>query len=125
MIERGEWFPVVQLKKERQIMSKNSLAEVLTLARQMVAGLTANAATVATRGITTQFTQTGQTLTGQVQSLEIEQETLKAALKTKTAELDAATTQLKDWQSEANSAVKLAYRGQQEKWVEFGIQAKR
>lgn len=106
-------------------MPKNSLADILALARQMVAGLTANAATVATRGITIQFTQTGQNLTDNVQNLEIEQETLKAALKTKTTELNDATTRLKNWQAEANSVVKLAYRGQQEKWVEFGIQAKR
>jgi hypothetical protein len=91
----------------------------------MLVGLTANAEAVAARGVTAEFTQNGQALVESVQALENEQETLKAALKTKTAELEAATTQLKNWQSEAGSAVKLAYRTQPEKWLEFGIQAKR
>jgi hypothetical protein len=50
---------------------------------------------------------------------------LTAALKLKTSALDAAVTDLQSWQSEAASAVKLAYRAQPEKWVEFGIKARR
>lgn len=106
-------------------MPKNSLAEVLASARQMLAGLGANAETVAVRGVTAEFTQTGQNLADTIQTLETEQETLKAALKTKTAELAAAVAELKNWQSEASSAVKLTYRRQPEKWSEFGIKAKR
>jgi hypothetical protein len=59
------------------------------------------------------------------QCLEAEQETLKAALKLKIAELDTAVAELKSWQSEASSTVKLAYRAQPEKWVEFGVKAKK
>ena len=32
---------------------------------------------------------------------------------------------MNDWQSQATSAVKLSFRDQKEKWVEFGIKAKR
>ncbi len=106
-------------------MPKNSLAETLSSARQMLAGLGANAAAVAARGLTAEFTARGQAVAETVQRLENEQETLKAALKTKTAELEAATAELKDWQSEANSTVKLTYRDQPEKWGEFGIKAKK
>ena len=102
-----------------------SLADLLASARQMLAGLTSNAETVAARGLSAAFTAQGQTIVNTVQALEAEQETLKAALKTKTAELEAATEQLKNWQSEASSTVKLAYRTQPEKWGEFGIKAKR
>jgi Tfp pilus assembly protein PilV len=121
----GEMPPTFNSVKESQTMPKNSLAEVLAVARQMLAGLNANAEAVAARGVTAAFTANGQVFTDSVQSLENEQETLKAALKTKTAELEAATEQLKNWQSEANSTVKLVYRTQPEKWGEFGIKAKR
>jgi hypothetical protein len=110
---------------EKKNMATLSLADLLASARQMAAGLTTNAATVAARGLTATFTTNGQTKISLVQTLETEQEALKAALKLKTAALDAAVDDLKNWQSEANSAVKLAYRAQPEKWVEFGIKAKR
>jgi hypothetical protein len=116
--------PFNQLK-ENQAMPKNSLAEFLASARQMADGLTTNATAVAARGLTATFTANGQTKISLVQTIETEQEALKAALKLKTATLDAAVTDLQNWQSEANSAVKLAYRTQPEKWLEFGIKAKK
>ena len=102
-----------------------SFPELLASVRQMLVGLEANATDVATRGATPAFAQNGQSLLDSINALEGEQETLKAALKTKTAALDIAVAQLKTWQSEATSAVKLTYRDQQEKWVEFGIKAKK
>jgi hypothetical protein len=106
-------------------MATLTLPELLATARQMLSGLGNNAEAVAGRGLSADFTAQGQTLVDMAQRLKTEQETLKAALKTKTAELDAAVAQLKNWQSEANSTVKLAYRTQLEKWLEFGIKAKR
>jgi len=50
---------------------------------------------------------------------------LKADLKLKIAELEAAQKELALWHSDAVKVVKLAYRGQQEKWVEFGVTAKK
>ena len=102
-----------------------SLPDLLAAARQMVTGLAANAAAVAGRGLSAEAPADGQAKIDLVQRLEGEQETLKAALKSKTAELDAATAALKDWHSEVTSVVKLAFRGQPEKWGEFGIKAKR
>jgi len=102
-----------------------SLPDLLASVRQMLVGLEANADTVASRGATPSFTQNGQALLDNINALEAEQETLKAALKSKTAALDISMAQLKTWQSEATSAVKLAFRDQQEKWVEFGIKAKK
>ena len=102
-----------------------SIPDLLAYVRQMLVGLEANADVVVTRGATPAFTQNGQSLLDSVNALEAEQETLKAALKAKTAALDITIAQLKTWNSEANSAVKLAFRDQQEKWVEFGIKAKK
>jgi hypothetical protein len=102
-----------------------SIPDLLASVRQMLVGLEANADVVAGRGATPAFIQNGQSLLDSVSALEVEQETLKAALKAKTAALDITIAQLKTWNSEANSAVKLAFRDQQEKWVEFGIKAKK
>ncbi len=102
-----------------------SLSDLLAAARQMVVGLTANPAAVAERGLAASAAAEGQAKIDLVQRLEGEQETLKAALKSKTAELDLAATDLKSWNSDAVSVVKLAFRKQPEKWGEFGIKAKR
>ena len=102
-----------------------SFPDLLASVRQMLVGLEANADAVAVRGATPTFTKNGQALLESINTLEAEQETLKAALKTKTAALDISVAQLKTWNSEATSAVKLAFRDQQEKWVEFGIKAKK
>jgi hypothetical protein len=102
-----------------------TLAEFMATARQMLVGLEANAAAVAPRGLTADFIARGQTLIDTAQRLEGEQELAKSALKTKTAELDAAVDQVKGWHSEASKTVKIAYNGETEKWLEFGIKAKK
>ena len=102
-----------------------TFAQLVSAARQMQAALSANKESVATRGVTPEFLSNGQGYLARAEALNIEQERLKAELHTKTAELDAVTAQLTGWQSEAVSSVKLAYRTQPEKWLEFGISAKR
>jgi len=104
---------------------KKSLTEVLAGVRQMTVGLTANAAQVAARGVTAEFTARGKTIMEKVQSLNDEQEALKTAAKLKTEELNAAADEMKAWQSEAVKAVKLAYINQPTKWSDFGLTAKR
>jgi uncharacterized protein YdgA (DUF945 family) len=101
-----------------------SFPELLASARQMLVGLQANADEVAVRGATQAFTKNGKSMLESVEALEAEHESMKAALKAKTAALDVTLAQLKTWQSEAQTAVKLVYRDQPEKWVEFGIKAK-
>jgi hypothetical protein len=115
--------PLIHRKKENDMAY--SLAELLAAARQMLVGLSANAAAVAPRGLTADFISRGQALVDKVQRLENEQETAKSALRTKTAELEAAEEEMKNWQSEASSTIKIAYRGQAERWLEFGIKAKK
>ena len=56
---------------------------------------------------------------------DLEQERLKGLLKTATAQVESLQATLTDWQSQANAAVKLNFRDQKEKWVEFGLKAKR
>ena len=102
-----------------------SIPDLLASVRQMLVGLEANADTVAGRGATPAFTQNGQSLLNSVNTLEAKQKTLKSAFKAKTAALDITIAQLKSWNSDANIAVKFAFRDQYEKWVEFGIKAKK
>jgi len=104
---------------------KKSLTEAIASVRQMVVGLTANAAQVAGRGVTAEFTARGKAIIEKVQTLNDEQEALKTALKLKTEELNAAAAEMKAWQSEASKAVKLAYHNQPTKWSDFGLTAKR
>ena len=102
-----------------------SLADLLATTTQMATALTANATDVAPRGADAAFVAEGQARISALQALEAEQEALKAALKLKTTELEAAQKALKDWEKEGRNIVKLAYADQQEKWIEFGVKAKR
>ena len=106
-------------------MARRSLVEIIASVRQMVVGLTANAAQVVERGVTAEFTARGKALIERVQSLNDEQEALKTAYKLKTEELAAASAEMNAWQSEASKAVKLVYLTQPSKWSEFGLTAKR
>ena len=102
-----------------------SFADTLATATQMLAALSTNAAEVSPRGADTAFVEKGQQLLTTLKTLDTEQEALKAELKLKTAALEETQSELKAWQSEAVSTVKLAYRSQKQKWVEFGITAKK
>jgi hypothetical protein len=101
-----------------------SFPELTDSARQMLTGLEANTAEVSKRGVTAEFTKSGKALLASVDAMRAERDTMKAALKAKTAALEIAVAQLKTWNSEASRAVKRTYRDQQEKWVEFGINMK-
>jgi peptidoglycan hydrolase CwlO-like protein len=102
-----------------------SFSNLLTAARQMALALNTNATELTGRGVTADFITSGQSLTTQLEAANAEQERLKAELKNATAQVDALQKQLTDWQREATSVVKLAYRADSNKWVEFGITAKR
>jgi hypothetical protein len=102
-----------------------SLADELQAARQMAVALAANQADVSTRGGGVEFVAAGQAQVAQLEILNVEQEALKAALKAKTTEVETALKGLRGWRSEAIKIVKLAYRTEQDKWVEFGITASR
>ena len=69
-------------------MARSSYAEQLKAAKVMVAGLKANAARVAKRGLTASFIDRLDKTFANVMSLDNEQEDLKARLKMKTTELE-------------------------------------
>jgi len=102
-----------------------SFDDLVAATRQMVAALSANHEQVAVRGITSEFIAQGHSLVEQVEALNIEQERLKAELKGRTTELKSALKKLRSWHAESVSGVKLTYRSQPTRWIEFGIKAKK
>ncbi|MEK6793663.1 MAG: hypothetical protein AABZ39_02720 [Spirochaetota bacterium] len=100
-----------------------SYASEINAAKLMAAGLKAQSARVAKRGISADFTSKLDALQNDARNLDNEQEALKAREKEKTAELKAKMKDLKKMMSEANKAVKLEM--EKESWKEFGIGAKR
>jgi hypothetical protein len=109
-------------KKERK-MTTDTFAETINSGKVMADGLNANADAVAKRGIDAGFISGMNSAVTKAQKLNAEQETLKASLKAKTAELDAEMASLKKMHAEAKKVVKLAV--DQKRWLEFGISDKR
>lgn len=106
-------------------MARTSFADLLAAAHQMAAAMQTNPEQLATRGGSEEFTQRGAALVTQLREADHNQERLKAELKAATTQVEGLRTELSAWLGEAESTVKLTYRGQKEKWIEFGIKAKR
>lgn len=104
-------------------MAKTSFAETINSGKVMLTGLQANAEAVAVRGIDAAFITNLQNTITSCETLNGEQESLKAALRAKTAELDAQLVALKSMLSEAKKVVKLAV--DKARWLEFGVSDKR
>ncbi|MFH2049176.1 MAG: hypothetical protein ABIJ12_06995 [bacterium] len=103
-------------------MAKTSFAEIINSSRVMLTGLQANTEAVGKRGIDAEFITNLQNAINASDMLNSEQETLKASLKAKTAELDTKIAGLKNLMSEAKKVVKLAI--DKVRWLEFGISDK-
>ena len=102
---------------------KNSFAEKINRNKLMVEGLKANAVQVSKRGADEAFIDEISSTIAAAEGLNVEQETLKGALKKKTKELKTAMVSLKKRYSEAKKIVKMTV--DQTRWVEFGITDKR
>ena len=99
------------------------LSDQLSAARLMVNGLKTNAEIVAKVGITEERTTAFEKVMNEAIVLDNEQENLKAALKNKTAELDAKQKEMTALLNEFRRLVKVA-AGKND-WVSFGISDKR
>jgi len=110
-----------QTNKERN--AKTSQAEVFKFARLMIAGMTAHSEELTKRGVDATYVSGIQTELTASETLDAEQETLKAAAKTKTTEFNARFAELQKALGEAKKLVKMTIP--QEGWVEFGITDKR
>ena len=104
-------------------MSKRSYAEVINDAKLMVSGLKSNTDRVSKRGLDKDFISKLESIMVKSQTLDNEQEDLKAKLKTKTSELDNEMMELEKLMSESKKVVKLEMP--QETWKAFGISDKK
>ena len=101
--------------------SKTSLSEKISATRLMVNGLKSQSDAVAKVGITAEKACDLEKLMNEVISLDNEQENLKAALKSKTTELDEKVKVLNAEMSSLRKLVKVAVA--KDNWVSFGISA--
>ena len=97
-----------------------SYAEEINSAKVMLAGLKLNTERVEKRGLSADFITKLEGLHKTSQSLDDQQEDLKAKLKTQTAALDANMKVRGKMMSEAKKVVKLEM--EQAAWKGFGIQ---
>ena len=101
-------------------MSKRSYAEVINDAKLMISGLKSNTDRVSKRGLDKDFISKLESIMVKSQTLDNEQEDLKAKLKTKTSELDNEMMELEKLMSESKKVVKLEM--EKTSWRSFGIQ---
>jgi phage shock protein A len=100
--------------------TSKSLAQMLSKGRLMVSGIKKNETRLAARGIQSEKLET---LVSDTATLNNEQESAKAQLKTITEELRAKMAELKKEMSIDSQIIKADMP--QTSWVEFGIQAQR
>ncbi len=104
-------------------MSKQSYSEVINSAKVMLSGLKSNTERVGKRGLDTAFITKLEEAMTKAQTLDNEQEALKAELKTKTVKLDEEMGAIEKLMSESKKVIKLEMP--QETWQAFGISDKR
>ena len=104
-------------------MARKTFADQVNDAKVMLAGLQNNMEAVQARGIDEAFVSNLDSTIDSVETLNSQQEALKANLKSKTSDLNTELNNLKSQISEATKVVKLAI--DKDNWVEFGIKAKR
>lgn len=99
--------------------NSNSYAEIINNTKVMLAGLAANAERVGKRGIDQDFITKLAGLYQEAQSIDNEQEALKARMKEKTDQLKKKMAEIEELFREAKKVVKLEMA--QTSWKEFGI----
>lgn len=98
---------------------KSSYADQINAARLLLNGLKNQGTVLAKRGLDDAFAAHFDTVLAAAQKLDGEQESLKARLAEKTAELAAKLEQVSKASAEVKKLVKLDFP--KESWKEFGI----
>ena len=122
-VYKRENVPLFVYNYSNEIMRNISYAEQISKAQVLISGLKANANQIARRGLDEAFVTRMDNNRTDATALNDEQERLKAALKMKTAELDAKLVELDLQAAEARKVVKMDFP--QNQWKEFGIEDKR
>ncbi len=104
-------------------MASKSFAQTMNNSKLMLAGLKQNPEQLAKRGLDADFVNKYETAFNEAQTLDNEQEKLKAEQKSKTVALQGRLTDLGALHSEARKIVKIEMPNTS--WREFGIEDKR
>lgn len=104
-------------------MARKSQSEVIAETGVMVQGIRQNQDVLSKRGIDTTFADNLQENIDKCVTLNQEQETLKAQLKSKTEELNIAFAEMEKKSATARKIIKIDIR--QSLWKEFGIADKK
>ncbi len=104
-------------------MKGQSLSDLIRDLRLRADGIANHLADLSSIGLQQTDVETGHALAAKLERLDAEQEALKAALKTKTAELDATREEAMQWRTGVTQRIKIALATQVERWIEFGITA--
>ncbi len=88
-------------------------------------GMANHLAQIGDVGLTQVDVDAGRAFAVQLAQLDGEQEAMKAALKQKTAELNAAQKEAQKWLSRSTKRIKVALEDDKEAWKAFGIDASR
>ncbi len=101
----------------------NSFANLLKKGTNMASGISTHLEVLNPRGINEETAQRFSKLVEDSSKLDNDQETLKGQLKEKTASLIENTRELRDLLSQCTLIIKAVVP--QERWVDFGISAKK
>lgn len=104
-------------------MASQSFAEKMNKSKLMLSGLKQNPEPMAKRGLDSEFVTNYEATFNEAQTLDNEQEKLKAEQKSKTDVLQQRLTELGGLYSEAKKIVKIEMPSTT--WKEFGIDDKR
>ncbi len=102
---------------------KVAFAKRINLTKLMVSGLTSQSAQMSKYGIDTEFVNNLTTMCSELETLNNEQERLKADLKTKTALINDKVKTIDTDYTRAKKLVKIAMP--QTQWTEFGVNDKK
>lgn len=103
-------------------MAGKTFVEIVSGAKILIASLKGRISNLPA-GVTSEQVSDAEAVSKRVDVLNQEQEKLKADLKVKTAELDAAVKELEEKSANLKKYTKLGTK--QEEWREFGIEDKR
>lgn len=104
-------------------MATPTFSQSLSNFRTMATGITTRLSSLTTVGITAADATAMSTYADELDTLNAQQEELKAQLRTKTDELNAKLAEAKAKNSDLSKRIKIATP--QEHWTAFGISAKR
>ncbi len=106
-------------------MTSQSFAELIRELRLRADGMASHLTELSNVGLGQADVEAGLAHASRLETLDAEQEALKAALRAKTAEIGAAQKDARQWRGRVTPLIKVALADQSELWIAFGIAAKR